>query len=159
MMRTDTFGLALLGTAALLLSGALWTEHVLGLAPCALCLMQRLWVDAVGVIACAGFVHGTRRWIYPAAAAAAAAIGGGFAVRQLYLQNLPPDQVPTCGPGLDYMLETFPASDVLNAMVFGTGNCAEVTWTFLGVSIAGWSLVGFIVVVILATLQVVSTRR
>jgi len=148
----ERLSITLLGAAAALLAGALFMEHVMGLAPCALCLMQRLWVGAVGIIAWAGFLHGAGRVAYPIAAAVAAVIGGGFSVRQLYLQHLPPDQVPSCGPELDYMLEVFPAADVWKAMTFGTGNCAEVGWTFLGLGIAGWALLGFLALLTLALL-------
>src|SRR4029453_9906732 len=96
---------------------------------------------------------------YPVAGIVAAVVGAGFSLRQLYLQHLPPDQVPSCGPDLRYMLDVFPAADVLKAMTFGTGNCAEVTFTLLGVSIAGWTLVGFIVMVALALLQILSRDR
>jgi disulfide bond formation protein DsbB len=154
MDRTETFALALLGTAALLLAAALFMEHVLHLDPCPLCMMQRIWVGIVGLIACVGFVHGSAHRRYPVGGIVAAVVGAGFSLRQLYLQHLPADQVPSCGPDLGYMLDVFPAADVLKAMTFGTGNCAEVTFTLLGVSIAGWTLVGFIVMVALALLQI-----
>ncbi|MGB2517485.1 MAG: disulfide bond formation protein B, partial [Pseudomonadales bacterium] len=61
----------------------------------------------------------------------------------LYLQGLPADQVPACGPGFDFMLEAFPFTEVLVAMVTGSGSCAEVQWTFIGISIPGWSLIAY----------------
>ena len=154
MIRTDAIALLLIATAAGLLGGALFMEHMLKLDPCPLCLMQRIWVGAVGVIACLSFVHGSGRIRYPIAAAGAAIVGGGFAVRQIYLQHLPPDQVPSCGPDFAYMLDAFPASEVLKAMVMGTGNCAEVTYTILGISLAGWALAGFVWMAGLAALQI-----
>ena len=70
--------------------------------------------------------------------------GAALAGRQIWLQNLPADQVPACGPSLDYMLDVFPLQEVITVMLQGTGDCAEVQWTFLGLSIPGWSLFWFI---------------
>ncbi len=132
-----------------LLCIALFMEHVMGLAPCPLCMMQRLWVAVVALIAYASLVHNPRWGIYPLFGCLAAVVGGGFSLRQLWLQSLPADQVPACGPDLQYMLEAFPLSDVLVAMTSGTGDCAEVSWSLLGISIPGWVLLGF--AVLLAT--------
>ena len=97
----------------------------------------------VGVLALGAALHGQGLGRWALATGAAAIIGSGFSPRQLWLQSLPADEVPACGPGLDYMLEVFPLSDVLKAMVMGTGNCAEVTWTFLSLSIPAWVLLAF----------------
>jgi disulfide bond formation protein DsbB len=131
--------------AGALLCIALLMEHVMGLAPCPLCMMQRLWVAMVGVIAYIGLLHNPRWGIYPLFGCVAATIGGGFSIRQLWLQSLPADQVPACGPDLQYMLDAFPLSDVLVAMTSGTGDCAEIAWSFLGLSIPAWVLMGFAV--------------
>ena len=70
--------------------------------------------------------------------------GAGVAARHIWLQNLPAEDVPACGPGLDFMLDTFPLSDVL-AMVFsGSGECAEISWMFLGLSMPVWVLIAFL---------------
>lgn len=129
--------------AAALLATAFYMEYVMLLDPCPLCMMQRIWVGIAGVLALMAALHGRGLRVWSGVVAGAAVIGSGFSLRQLWLQSLPPDQVPACGPGLDYMLEVFPLSDVLRAMVLGTGNCAEVTWTFLGLSIPAWVLVSF----------------
>jgi disulfide bond formation protein DsbB len=97
-------------------------------------------------------MHNPRWGIYPLLTIVTAAIGGGFSIRQLWLQSLPADQVPACGPGVDYLFENFPLGEVLQQMTQGTGDCAEVVWEF-GLSIPGWALVGFIAIVILAALQ------
>ena len=68
--------------------------------------------------------------------------------RQTWLQHLPPDQVPECGPGLDYMLEVFPFQEAISMILKGSGECAEVQWTFLSLSIAEWSLVCFSAIII-----------
>ena len=98
-------------------------------------MMQRIWVVIVGVLALGAALHGQGLARWALATGGAAMIGSGFSLRQLWLQSLPADEVPACGPRPDYMLEVFPLSDVLKAMVMGTGNCAEVTWTFLSLSI------------------------
>ena len=74
----------------------------------------------------------------------AAITGLGVAGRQLWLQSLPEDQVPACGPSFEYVIESFPILEAVEIMFRGNGNCAVVDWTFLGVSIAGWSFAAFL---------------
>ena len=74
-----------------------------------------------------------------------AAGGAATASRQVWLQHLPPDKVPQCGPDLFFMLENFPLAQALKKLVAGSGECAAVDWTFLGLSIAEWSLACFVV--------------
>jgi disulfide bond formation protein DsbB len=142
----------IVAVTGVLLCGALVMEHLFAMDPCPLCLMQRVWFALAGLAAAAGLLHSPRWGIYPLLTILAAVIGGGFSIRQLYLQNLPADQVPSCGPDMTYMLENFPLSDVLAAMTRGTGSCAEVVWQF-GLTIPGWALVGFVAIVILALIQ------
>lgn len=130
--------------AVALLGAALYMQYVMLLDPCPLCMMQRIWIGIVGVLALAAAIHGRGARVWSIVVACAALIGSGFSLRQLWLQSLPPDQVPACGPGLEYMIDVFPLADVLKAMIMGTGNCAEVTWTLLGISIPGWVLVSFV---------------
>jgi protein dithiol:quinone oxidoreductase len=136
-----------------LLCAALFMEHVMGLAPCPLCMMQRLWIAIVGLIIYVSLLHNPRLGIYPLLGMLASVVGGGFSIRQLWLQSLPADQVPACGPDLQYMLEAFPLSDVLVAMTSGTGDCATVSWSLLGISIPGYVLAGFIVLFVLCFAQ------
>ena len=135
-----------------LLAGALIMEHVFNMDPCPLCLMQRVWFALAGLTALVGLLHSPRWGIYPLLTMVTAIVGAGFSIRQLYLQNLPADQVPSCGPDMTYMLENFPLSDVLAAMTRGTGSCAEVVWQF-GLTIPGWALVGFAAIIVLALVQ------
>lgn len=138
---------AILGGVALLFAVALYMQHAMGLEPCALCMMQRVWVGAAGAVALIALVHGPTgpgRQVYAALGAGSALTGGGFSIRQIYLQGLPPDQVPACGPSLEYMLEVFPMTEVIELMITGTGDCAVVQWSLLGLSIPGWTLVAFI---------------
>ena len=139
-------GLLALALVGAMVGGAQFMEHVLGLDPCPLCLMQRLWTIFAGVAILLGLAH-PRRNGYPIVALVCAAIGAVFSLRQLWLQHLPADEVPACTPDMAYMIDAFPMSDILRAMTYGTGNCAQVTWSLLGISIAGWALVGFVLLV------------
>ncbi len=149
--RTEAMASLIVAITGGLLAGAIVMEHVFDLDPCPLCLMQRIWFAFAGLISLAGLIHSTRWGIYPLLTILAAVIGGGFSIRQLYLQSLPPEAVPACGPDMTYMLENFPLSDVLAAMTRGTGDCAQVAWQF-GLTIPGWALVGFVAISVLGVL-------
>jgi len=132
-----------------LLCIGLYMEHIMMLEPCHLCIMQRVFFIGVGLVALAAFVHNPQlkgKLIYGLSTTALAVVGSGFAIRQIYLQHLPKDQVPACGPSLSYMLEEFPLSEVLQVMFSGDGNCAEIQWQdpILHLSIAQWSLTAFV---------------
>lgn len=140
----------LLGFAACaaLLGYALYTQHFGGLVPCPLCTFQRGAFVALGLVFLAAALHapkgGAGRAGYGLLAFAAAAAGAAIAGRHVWLQSLPPDQVPACGPDLSYMMEAFPLTDVLRRVFTGSGQCAEVDWTFLGLAMPAWSLVWFV---------------
>lgn len=150
---SEAWATCLVAATGALLCGALILEHAFELAPCPLCLMQRIWFGFAGLIALASLLHNPRWGIYPLLSIVASLFGGGFAIRQLYLQSLPADQVPACGPDMAYMLENFPFLEILAQMTSGTGDCAEVAGRFLGLSIPGWALLGFIVLVVMAAGQ------
>ncbi|HEY5703481.1 MAG TPA: disulfide bond formation protein B, partial [Gammaproteobacteria bacterium] len=78
---------------------------------------------------------------------------------QVWLQHLPPEKVPECGPGLDYMLEAFPLGQALKMILSGSGECAEVQWSFLGFSIAEWSLIWFILFFIASLFAIIYFRK
>ena len=147
MNSRSAFALPLLACAALLGFGY-YLQHVQGLEPCPLCLVQRGFFYAVALVCLIAAVHGPRHigvTLYGALAALLAAGGAATAARQVWLQHLPKDKVPQCGPDLFFMLENLPLSRALEKLVQGSGECAAVDWTFLGLSIAGWSLVWFVV--------------
>lgn len=137
--------------AAGLLGAAFFLEHQMGLVPCPLCMMQRIWVGIVGIVALTAAVWGGGYRIAAAGVILAAVIGSGFSLRQLWLQSLPADRVPACGPDLYYMVEVFPLSEVLLAMTVGTGDCAEVH-PVLGLSIPAWVLMAFAAFIVVAVL-------
>ena len=120
----DARCLGLVLVAAALLVVALVLEHGFAQLPCALCLMQRIWVMVAGVFVAVSIAHDTRLRIYPVLAALAALIGAGFSLRQLSIMAFP-DSAPACGADINYLIEVFPAAEVLRAMTFGTGNCAD----------------------------------
>jgi disulfide bond formation protein DsbB len=126
---------------ASLLGFGYYLQYVQGLDPCPLCLVQRGFFYAVLVVFAVAAIHPRR--VYPALAALFALGGAAAAARQVWLQHLPPDKVPQCGPDLFFMIENFPLSRTLKTLVAGTGECAVVDWTFLGLSIAEWSLPWF----------------
>lgn len=128
------------------MSFALYLQYVEHLEPCPLCMTQRIFICLGGIIGLVAFIHkpalGGRR-IYAGMGLISAILGACFSGRQIWLQHLPPEQVPACGPSLQYMLETLPFTDTLRIMLMGDGNCAEITWTLLGLSIPMWVLAMF----------------
>ena len=157
--RSETLALWILAVTGALLFGALVMEHFFALVPCPLCLMQRIWFFAAGLFAFIGLMHDPRWGIYPLLSIISALIGSGFSIRQLYLQSLPADQVPACGPDITYMIDAFPLKDLLAAMTRGTGDCAAVSWEFLGLSMPAWALLGFIMIVALGVAQLRAGNR
>ncbi len=144
--RTGNF-LAVLACAGLM-GYALYSQHVLGYEPCPLCIFQRVAVLVLGAVFLLAAVHGPGargRRAYSLLLLLAAAGGAGVAGRHLWLQSLPPERVPACGPGLDYMLEAFPFTEMLQTVLSGSGECAEINWRFLGLAMPGWVLISLLV--------------
>lgn len=130
-----------------LLGYALYAQHILGLEPCPLCVFQRVAVLALGFVFLAAYAHNPARGgakVYGALAVAAAGGGIAFAWRQLWLQGLPADQVPECGPGLNFIMDVFPLWEAIKMVFEGSGDCAKVDWTFLGLSMAAWVLISLV---------------
>ncbi|MCC5859357.1 MAG: disulfide bond formation protein B [Ectothiorhodospiraceae bacterium] len=142
---TNAFGFVL---CAGMIGGAYYMELVMGLEPCPLCILQRIAVVAMGLVFLVAAVHGPRgggRHVYGLMLLVSAGTGTAIAGRHLWLQRLPEDQVPACGPGLEYMLDVFPLMDALRMVLQGSGECAEVE-KVLGVTLPGWTLAAFILV-------------
>lgn len=129
-----------------LLASAYYFEYAMFLDPCPLCMMQRIAVLLVGLAAIIGivFTEPTIQFIGSLVTALFALFGIGVAGRHVWIQNLPADQVPTCGPSLEYMVDTLPWAEVLAVMLRGNGNCADLQWSFLGLSMPMWVLVWFV---------------
>lgn len=142
--RLTNLGLFVAALVAMLF--ALWLQYYQYLDPCPLCVLQRVAMIATGLVALLAFLHGpgrTGRRVYAGLTLLATALGVAVAGRHVWLQHLPPEDVPACGPGLDYWMETFPLHQVLMKVFKGSGECAVVDWTFLGVSLPGWTLAAF----------------
>ncbi len=136
----------LLGFAACagLLAYAYYAQAVLHLEPCPLCIFQRVGVFALGVVFLIAATHDPVGWgrrIYALLLAAAALSTIGVAVRHLYIQHLPEGSIPACGASLDFMLKVFSLSEVLVKVLTGSGECAKVTWSFLGLAMPAWVLI------------------
>ena len=124
-----------------LIATAFYMEYQLGLEPCPMCIVQRIAVALAGAAALIGILHNKIDKFYLGLTAFFSAAGGASAIRHLYLQSLPPDRVPSCGPDLNYLLDNNFVSDALIQLFIGHGNCAEVMWSLLGISIPGWVLI------------------
>jgi len=125
---------------------ALYLEYAKGLIPCPLCMVQRGFFILAGVICLIAALHHPARLgqrIYAALLLLFAGLGVAAAGRQIWLQNLPPEQLAACLPPLDFMLQVMPFTEVLSKVLHGTADCAKVDWTLLGLSIADWSLMAF----------------
>jgi disulfide bond formation protein DsbB len=127
-----------------LLAYAYYAQFVLHLEPCPLCIFQRVGVFAVGVAFAIAAAHDPAGWgrrVYAGLIALAALAAIGVALRQLYIQSLPPDSVPACGASLDFMLKMFPLTRVLTKVLSGSGECAKIDWRFLGLAMPAWVLI------------------
>ncbi len=140
--------LAGFAVCALLIGYAIFLQFHDYLQPCPLCIFQRIAFAALGLVLLAAGLHapsrpgGRRAW--GVLALLVAAVGIGIAGRHVWLQHLPPDQVPMCGPGLNFLMEAMPVTSVVRTVLTGSGECAKVDWTFLGMSMPEWSLVWFV---------------
>lgn len=126
----------------------LYMEHVMLLSPCGLCITQRVFVILCGFVCLISSIHNPGHQgqkLYAFTAASMCVFGSYFAGRQIWLQHLPEDQVPACGPGLTYIYDNFPFIETLNFLLKGDGNCAEVQFRFLGLSIPEMSMVAFVI--------------
>jgi len=129
---------------ASLLAVAAWFQFVEKLEPCPLCITQRIFVLAVGLLLLLAVIHQRLARLYGSLAGLLALGGAAVSARHVWIQNLPEDEVPDCGPGLSYVFKHFPLSETIRLLLSGTGECSEVLWTFLGLSIPAWTLVAFL---------------
>lgn len=138
--------LLLLLFCSVLIAAALYFQFAGGLEPCPLCISQRIMVLAVGLVMLAAVLQRPGRTgirIYAVLGFLTAIAGASISARHVWLQHLPAEEVPACGPGLEYMFHNFPLGDMLKAMLTGTGDCAKVDWTLFGLSMPAWVLICF----------------
>ncbi|MBZ9557525.1 MULTISPECIES: disulfide bond formation protein B [unclassified Modicisalibacter] len=161
-ISTRQWSLAGLAMCVLMMAVALALQYVAGLEPCPLCIFQRIAVLAAGAVFLVAALHGPRgRGAVVYGLLALAAVAGGIAVagRHVWLQSLPADQVPSCGPGLDYMLEVLPLWDVLSRVLSGSGECATIDGYWWGLTLPQWTLIGFCVLALIPLGMLVGASR
>lgn len=130
-----------------LLLASVYMQHVLELEPCPLCILQRVMVLITGLFFLIAAIHNPAKKgirIYAGLISTSALLGAAISARHVWLQSLPADQVPSCGPGMGFIMNNFPLADALSLVLKGSGECAEVSWTFLSLSIPAWTLLTFL---------------
>jgi protein dithiol:quinone oxidoreductase len=145
-----------------LIGFALYLQYFQNEEPCPLCIFQRVAFMALGVLFLVAALHGPARTgaaVYGVLLLMVATAGAAIAARHVWLQNLPKHMVPECGPDLAFMMKRFPFWEVFGKVLAGSGQCAEVGWKFLGLSIAGWSLTWFVLLAAFAVFLTVLALR
>lgn len=131
----------------LMMAYALYAQYQLLLEPCPLCVFQRVAVIGLGVLFLIAAVHNPRGWgrrVYALLTFLVTGFGAVVAGRHVWLQNLPPSEVPACGPGFGYLMENFPLGEALEKIFKGSGECATIDWLFLGLSMPAWVLIAIV---------------
>jgi disulfide bond formation protein DsbB len=159
--RSLTF-LGLVICIASMLFAVLYLERTLFLDPCPLCILDRVVIISLGVLFSLAFLHGpitifTK--IYGVLCILLSSIGIGLASRHIWLQNLPKDQVPECGPDLYFMLDTLPLFETLKKILAGSGTCADINWTFADLTIPEQTLILFVILLVLSVIQTLRPRK
>ena len=153
--------LALVAVASVaLLAFGLYLQHVVGLEPCPMCIVQRYALVLVAIVS--GITAATNKkgllMTGSGLLVLLSAFGAFVAARQSFLQWYPPEEA-SCGRDLYGMIETFPLKRAIPMIFKGSGDCTKVDWTFLGGSIANWSFVCFVVIGLLGLMLVVRQAR
>lgn len=143
-----------------LLAYGLYLQHVVGLEPCPMCIVQRYALFLVAIIA--GVSSVSSRKGFQVSGAVLLLVSAGFgafvAARQSWLQWYPPE-IASCGRDFYGMIETFPLKRALPMIFRGGGDCIKVDWTFLGGSIANWSFLCFCAVALVSLLLIARRLR
>ena len=165
-MLSSYRGLSFLGfllCIGALLFAIIVLQKFMGFEPCPMCIFQRVAMFVAGIFFLLGALHGPKaaapQWLYSLLAALAAGVGAGIAGRHVWLQSLPPDKVPACGPTLDYLMDMFPLGEVVTMILKGDGNCAKIDAQLFGISLPGWTLITFAVLIVLALATPLLARR
>lgn len=156
--------LALFGflACAAAMAFALYLELVKGEVPCPLCIFERIAMIGTGVMFLIATLHAPRgrgRWGYAVLTALVALVGVGLAARHIWLQSLPPGQVPACGPALGYLLKMLPVTQVVQLVLKGDGSCAVITSRVFGVSLPIWVFISFIGLALYALVSPILAKR
>lgn len=154
------------GAGALLAFGAIGfslivLQGMLELDPCPLCTADRFVIIAIGLIFALAWLHNPARTgqkVYAALNLPLGLVGIGLTLRHIWLQHIPPNETPECGPDLSYMFEVFPLLDAIVMLLSGSGQCAEVLWTFMGLTIPEQTLILFNLFTFLMVFQLLRRR-
>ncbi|HQT81146.1 MAG: disulfide bond formation protein B [Ferrovum sp. 37-45-19] len=160
MSRRLLNGLTLLAIIGILCF-ALYLQYFKGEDPCPLCIFQRVAYLLLGIFLLLDWLHNPKKWgvyIYSLFQGMSALAGIVLAGRQVWLQHLPPELVPSCGPGLSYILATHPLLKAFSIVLQGSGDCAVVSWRYLNLSLAQWSLCLFITFFFLTLINTLNRR-
>ncbi|MBB3637366.1 MULTISPECIES: disulfide bond formation protein B [Variovorax] len=153
------FGLICLA-CVLMLAFGLYLQHVVGLEPCPMCIVQRYALVLVALFTgLAGVFRNVGLRVVGGVLALLAALGGAYtAASQSWLQWYPPEVV-SCGRDLYGMIETFPLKRALPMIFRGGGDCSKVDWSLFGLTLANWSFIAFVVLSLLLITLLVRSRR
>ncbi len=149
-------------TTLLLFSFALYLQFVDGIAPCPLCILQRLDLGIIALLFFFGAILPLKKWgnVLFGGLSFLLSIGGILlAGRQIWIQHLPPNQTADCGVSLQYMLQVLPLDEVLKKIFAGSAECSLVDWSFFNFSMAQWSLLWFVIFAIFALWQMFRSYR
>ena len=153
MIRSRWYWVGLIACSALMAIAYFYFQLRLGLDPCPLCMFQRACLVAVGVICLLGILIKPRKLgskMLALGATVFSSLGLAIAGRQVWLQHLPADLVPECGPDLAFMMEVFPLMEMIETVFQGSGECAEVQWSFMYLSMPEWMVLVFAVMVLIS---------
>lgn len=162
MIAARWYWIGLIGCSALLAVAYFYFQLHKGLAPCPLCLLQRVCLGGVMAVCLLGLlirpnIIGSK--VIALLSSVFSVLGLAIAGRQVWLQHLPADKVPECGPDLSFMLDAFPLFEVLQTVLAGSGECAEVQWRFLGFSMPEWMVFIFLVMTVICLRLLFATQR
>ena len=149
MLESRGFNLFMAFVCHQLLIAAFYYQYVEGMEPCPLCIFQRVAVFVLGIWFLFNGIHkplSGSRWhlFYNIGALLTSLVGAGISARHAYLQSLPADEVPACGPSLDYLVDILPFMEMLDVVLKGSGECAKVSWEMMGLSMPMWLLLFFV---------------
>ncbi len=143
-----------------MLAFGLYLQHVVGLEPCPMCIVQRYALILVAVVSGITALASRRGLLVTGSAVMTliASLGAFVAARQSFLQWFPPQEA-SCGRDLYGMIETFPLKRVIPMIFKGSGDCTKIDWTFLGLSIANWSFVCFVGIALLGLVLIFRSSK
>jgi len=143
-----------------MLAFGLYLQHVVGLEPCPMCIVQRYALVLVAVVAAVTAIAKSRGLLMAGSGLMVllAGFGAFVAARQSFLQWYPPE-IASCGRDFYGMIETFPLKRAIPMIFKGSGDCTKIDWTFLGGSIANWSFICFVGITLIGLLLVVRQAR